>query len=288
MKLHTLFLTTHTAVAATTAALVIVAFQSGTATATACAWALSLIALAAAAWFTSGRVRAGLSALESVVSDHETSRSLVTGLSEFDESSKRIGQVAARWESVAANTRQQAREFQSMITMLNRRGATGEPSSDQLRDLLAGLGSTLHSQLQQIERGAAEIEQHTQTITDGAEEQRHVVIKTTAHVEQLSATIESVSNNANSAGTAVEQTNQSASEAEDLVRGLIDGLAAILRSITELREEAERIERSVTRDHCDRRNDQRHCSSDRFVSSQCIDRIDSSRRARSWICDRRR
>ena len=220
MKLHTLFLATHTAVAATTAALVIVAFQSGTATATACAWALSLVTLAAAAWFTASRVRAGLSALESIVSDHETSRSLVIGLNEFDESGKRIGQVAARWESVAANTRQQAREFQSMITMLNLCGATGEPSSDQLRDLLAGLGSTLHAQLHQIARGATEIEQHTLAITDGAEEQRHVVIKTTSHVEQLSATIESVSNNAKSAGTAVEQTNESASDAKNAVGGV--------------------------------------------------------------------
>ena len=227
MRLQTLFMATHTASAAATAAFFVAAFQMQTTPALAGAAVSSLALLAAASWFTSRRIRSGLSVLESVVSDHEVSETLATGVSEIDESGQRIGQCAARWESVAAETRQQARDFQSMITMLNRRGCTGEPSSEQLRDLLAGLGNSLHRQLKQIERGASEIEQHTRTITDGAEEQRHVVIRTTAHVEQLSGTIDAVANNAGSALKAVGDVTDSASEVHKLVSGLIEGLNRI-------------------------------------------------------------
>ncbi len=227
MKLHSLFLTTHTVVAGATATLFVVAYQLGTTPVLVGALVMSLVTSAAVSWFTAGRIRAGLSALESVVSDHEVSETLATGVEEFDESGKRIGHCAARWETVAANSRQQARELQSMITMLNRRGANGQPSSEQLRVLLAGLGNTLYSQLKQIERTATEIEQYTLTITEGAEEQRHVVIKSTAHVEQLCSTIDSVASNADAARTAVEQSKQSATEAEALVCELMDGLKRI-------------------------------------------------------------
>lgn len=227
MKLHTFFLATHAVVAVATAAFSVIALQVDSSPALAGAAALSLVILAAVSWLASSRMRAGLAALESVVSDHEVSQSLATGVAEFDQSGQRIGSCAARWETVAADNRQQARDFQAMITMLNRRGATGDPSSEQLRDLLAGLGNTLHKQLQQIERGASEIEQHARAITDGAEEQRHVVIRTTAHVEQLSGTIDSVASNADSALTAVENTSQSATEAHNLVGELMDGLNRI-------------------------------------------------------------
>ena len=134
----------------------------------------------------------GLLSLESVVADHDNSETLRTGLEEFDQAAQRIGKCAARWENVAADTRQQSRDFQSMMSLLNRRGAEGESSSTQLRGLLAGLGSTLHTHLSQIERGAAEIEQYTKAITAGSETQGHAVIKTTAYVEQLSSTIDHV------------------------------------------------------------------------------------------------
>jgi len=186
-----------------------------------------VIALAAVSWFVTSRVRAGLSSLESVVADNMSAESLHTGLLEFDQSAREIGSCAQRWETVAANTREQAREFQSMILLLNRRGATGEASSTQLRDLLAGLGGTLHAHLAQVERGAAEIEQYTSALTEGAEAQGHAVIKTTTYLEQLSSTIDSVSSNAASAQSAIQRTSQSAAGALELVRELIEGMKRV-------------------------------------------------------------
>ncbi len=224
MKLHLLFFLTHGFAAATTAGLFVAASQSGAALHYAAAATLSLITLAAVARYTSQRIRGGLSLLESVVDDHENSETLHTGLDEFDQSARSIGKRAGRWEAVAADTRQQSRDFQAMMLLLNRRGAAGEPSSSQLRGLLAGLGNTLHAHLSQMERGSAEIEQQAKAVTAGTETQGHAVIKTTAYVEQLSTTIESVSSNAASAQTAMERTNESATAALRLVRELIEGM----------------------------------------------------------------
>lgn len=235
MKLQTLFLWTHGAASAAVAAITVIALQSGSALYTAVAGVVGLATLVAASWYTAHRVRAGLTALEFVVADHDDSEVLHTGLEEFDQTLRRIGKCAARWETVAADTRQQAREFQSMISLLNRRGATGEPSSSQLRGLLAGLGNTLHSHLTQMQRGAAEIEQHTKSIAEGAEKQGHAVIKTTGYVEQLSSTIDTVSTQAASARSAIEGASESSSAALGLVRELIDGMNRF-RSETQMSE----------------------------------------------------
>lgn len=227
MKLQTLLLATHAGVAASTAILFIIAAQIDTTIASGCAWTLSLVALSAAVWFTSNRILAGLASLESAVADHESSDRFLTGLKEFDQSASRIGQSAARWEGVASNARHQAKEFQTMMRMLNRRDTNGEPSSGQLRELLAGLGNTLYSQLKQIERGSTDIEQCTRKIAEGADQQRHMVIKTTAYVEQLSTTIDTVASSAQATKGAMEQSNAIASDAQELVSELVDGLGRI-------------------------------------------------------------
>ncbi len=227
MKLSTLFLLTHGIAAATIASLFVAASQSASPLFLSGAAVISLVTLAAASWFASARIQNGLSVIESVVADNEASESLNIGLREFDHSAQTIGKCAARWEAVAANTRQQSHDFQAMMLLLNRRGATGEPSSSQLRGLLAGLGNTLHTQLQQIERGSTEIEQHASAIAEGTEAQGHAVIKTTGYVEQMSSTIDSVSNSAASVQSAIQSTNDSASDTLDVVRELCEGMKRI-------------------------------------------------------------
>ena len=75
----------------------------------------------------------------------------------------------------------------------------GDVNSAQLREVLAGLGATIHEHLAQIEQGAAGDRGLHSSITEGTDAQGHAVIKTTSYVEQLSATIDSVSSNAASA-----------------------------------------------------------------------------------------
>ncbi len=224
MKIQTLFMLTHGASAIAVATLAIVASQSGSSMNYAVAAVLSLLVLAAACWFTTIRITDGLAALESAVADHEEAERLRTGILEIDQSALAIGKCAASWEQVAADTRRQARDFQGILQLLSRRGANSEPNSTHLRELLAGLGTTIHSHLSQIERGAAEIEDFTRSITEGTDAQGHAVIKTTSYVEQLSGTIDSVSSNAASAAAAAKRTSESATAALTLVRDLIAGM----------------------------------------------------------------
>lgn len=224
MKLQILFFVTHSVAALTIAAAFVGALEAGGAMSMIGAGFVSLVILGAVSWYTSARVRDGLVSLETVVADHEKSKSVRTGLDEFDQAATRIGACAARWESVAANTRSQAREFQAMMTLLNRRGASEVVSSEQLRGVLSGLGTMVHNYLAQIEKGTSDIQQYATSITDGAEAQGHAVIKTTAYVEQLSSTIDSVSTNAASARAAMERTGQSTAAALELLQQLNEGM----------------------------------------------------------------
>ncbi len=224
MKLQFLFLMTHGVAALTTAGSFVVAVQSGNVIAIAAACVVSLLALGGASWFVVTRMESGLASLELAVADHQKSESMQTGMEEFDQAARRIGKCAAHWESIAADTRNQAREFQEMMSLLNRRDSSGQPSSQQLRVVLAGLGNSLHTHLSQIERGTSEIETYAKAITEGAESQGHAVIKTTAYVEQLSSTIDTVSTNAVSAQEAMQRTGQSASLAMGLLKELSEGM----------------------------------------------------------------
>ncbi|MGI9471969.1 MAG: methyl-accepting chemotaxis protein [Rubripirellula sp.] len=224
MKTQSLFLCTHGLVAAATAGFIVVGIQSGTPLLIAVAAIASVVMVAAASWFNARKISDGLSVLESVVADQEKSAALNAGLAEFDQTADRIGELASRWETVAADTRTQARDFQSLMLMLNRRGAKGQPSSEQLRGLLAGLGNTLHSHMSQIDRGTGDIERHAKAITEGAEMQGNAIIKTTTYVEQLSSTIDSVATNASATQQAVNRTNDSATDALKLLEELIGGM----------------------------------------------------------------
>ncbi len=130
MKLHQFFLLTHAATSAAIAMLVFASLRTDSMLMLACGSAVSLVTLVTAAWYAAVRVNAGLSKLEAVVADQDESMIQSAGLIEFDQSADRIAKHAERWESVAANNREQARDFQSMMFLLNRRGPDRKPSSD--------------------------------------------------------------------------------------------------------------------------------------------------------------
>ncbi len=201
-----------------------VAVQSGNAAALTVATVLSAALGGAACCWVAARFRTGLNRLESVLADPEAAAERPTGLFEFDRSAGKIAQDAAHWETVAANTRRQTHEMQSMMQLLNRRGASDEPMSSQLRGLLSGLGQTLHSHVEQIEQGTGEVEQAAQAIVEGADAQGHAVVKATTYVEQLAGSIDSVSQQATAAQAVMGRTEESATRALEHIQTLISGL----------------------------------------------------------------
>jgi methyl-accepting chemotaxis protein len=224
MKLYQFFLLTHGATAVAIALVVIAAAQSGNATLMAVGSLLSLVTLLTAAWYATGRIRSGLANLEAVVVDQDSAETLTAGLIEFDQTADRIAVHATRWESVAANNRQQARDFQSMMFLLNRRGPDRTPSSDNLRGLLASLGNTLNTHLTGFEQHAREIESQTQSIAVGAESQGNIVVKTTAYLEQLSAKIDSVIKHIKQVESTTTHTSEVAGATRDIIDEISGGL----------------------------------------------------------------
>lgn len=227
MRLQLLLMITHTVTAAALVPLAMAAYQTGDTTKYGGAAAIGVAILVVVSWFVASRIRGGLKILETVVADYEQSTDMRAGILEFDRCAERIGKSASSWESVAANTRKQAREFQAMMLLLNRRDSGTEPSSEHLRDLLSSLGNSLHSHMSQIEQGASEIEQHTKLIADGAEAQGHAIIKTTTYVSQMSSTIDAVSNNATSVKSTIEQAAENSTSCLQLVRDLKTGMEQI-------------------------------------------------------------
>lgn len=227
MRIQLLLMITHGLTAAALAPLIVAAYQSGAPERYGGAAAIALVILMTSSWFVANRVRMGLAMLETVVADYEQSTDMSSGIFEIDRCAERIGESASSWETVAANTRKQAREFHSMMLLLNRRDAGPEPSSEHLRDLLSSLGNSLYSHMQQIEQGTAEIEQHTKAIAEGAEAQGHAIIQTTTYVSQMSSAIDTVSNNATAVKSAIQQAAENSTAAMELVRELNAGMQQI-------------------------------------------------------------
>lgn len=173
------------------------------------------------------RITSGIEQLEAVVADHEQASSLYTGFDEIDASAKRIGAISSRWEKVASETRAQSRDFHALISLLDRREGDRPVTSNQLRRMLVELGSLLNDELQRVGSEATEIQRHFKMISEGVDTQGQAVIKTTTYVEQLSGTIDAVSNHSAAAGQAVERNAKSSNAALALVRDLIDNLTQI-------------------------------------------------------------
>lgn len=224
MRIQTLFLLTHGITAVAVATVWGIASQTESPITYPVAGLISLVVIVASAWFARVRIAEGLTALESVVADHEEANHLRTGLREIDRSVQTIGKSAERWEKIAADTRRQARDFQAIMQLLSRRGSGDDASSRHLRELLAGLGIRIKTHLSLIERGASEIEEFSRSITEGTDAQGQAVTKTTSYVEQLSGTIDSVSINAESASKAAKRNSEAAFSTLGLVRKLIAGM----------------------------------------------------------------
>lgn len=227
MRILTFFIVSHAVSATVIALLFVAATNAGSTTHFVVASLVASTVLAFVCWYTTKRIRRGLTQIEFAVTALDATQTLRSGLDEFEHSAQKIGASAQRWETIASHNRQQTRELKSMLSLLNRRGVLGEPTSAQLRELLAGLGNTLHSHLSQIERGTSEIEQYAKAITDGSETQSYAVVKTTSYIEQLASTIDAVSHNAASTKSAIERNKDSADVALDLVRELIEGMKRV-------------------------------------------------------------
>lgn len=150
-----------------------------------------------------------------------------SGLAEFDETVREVEGHVRQWDDVAANSREQARELQAILTLLNRRQNSGAPTSSQLRSVLAGIGNHLSRLLSQIEQNTVEIGRCTEQVANNAEYQGEAVVKTSTYVEQLTAGIDSICSDAEAVHNEIGEIGQAAGKALELVGELNEGMDRI-------------------------------------------------------------
>lgn len=228
MKLHSLLLISHAIPAGVAGAAVMGAELLGAGSSlwiAACTAAVGAVGVASLV--VANQLRGHLVLLESVVANPGGPAAPTTGIEEFDQTAVQLAEHAARWDEMAANGHEQVRDVQAVLALLNRRGGGRQPSGSELRQVLAGIGHSLHGGLDQMEQSAAELARCTQEIAEGAEVQSNAVIKTSTYVEQLSANIDSISNNTKLVQEAILTTRRSAGEGLKLVAELLEGMDRI-------------------------------------------------------------
>ena len=226
LKIQSILFISHSAIAAIAVVVMVLAKTLGTTAAA----GLAIGGLLGGAFFASFLlakwIARGLQQIETAVADHETAATASIGIDEFDRTSRKVGSNATRWDDIAANHRDQARDIQSIMLLLDRRGGD-QATTIQLRKMLAGIGGTLQTHLKQIETGTADIERYTNEIAEDAEAQGNAVTKTTTYVEQMSSNIDLVTGNAEAVKKAIAVTSESAAAALDLIQRLSEGMDRI-------------------------------------------------------------
>jgi methyl-accepting chemotaxis protein len=218
VKTQVFFLLTNLAVGGVSAGAIALGLYLGHPLAVGMAGLVALLVSVAMALVSGLRIRHGIENLNCVLADYQKAETLRSGLTEFDVLSQRLANSAQHWEAIAAQSRNQAGEFQAMIALLDRHGQA-ESCSQQLRNALAALGSLVFGHLGQVLQGATEIEKLAKSINDKADAQGNAVVRTTAYVEQLSTSIDTIATSATAAQSAFRRTVASAAGALQIERG---------------------------------------------------------------------
>ena len=244
MKASSLFVLTHgtCALLAGGLAAIAVVSQPGLWTVSALV-AAGLAAVLVASWILASRLQRGLRTVELAAVASEGATGHASGIREIDAVVQRVGETAQRWTEITTNHQEQTRQFQLLLTQLDRRarshaGDSTAVSVQHLRQVLLSLSSALDAELLQFRTGSEEIASGTREIASGAEDQGEAVAKTTTYVEQLSTNIEDVTQHAASAHSAVLAVHAAAKETLEIARVLHLG-------VDQIRARAESSERHL-------------------------------------------
>lgn len=197
----------------------------------------AILCITIAEWLARKCVKA-LSELESRVTDNGGYASTPIGIREIERVATRLEQDAAKWESVAAKTREQTRDFKSMLIMLNARGPNGEASAHILREILSDLGNSLGTQLKSIDDSHADIQRRSKSISAASDAQNFSIAKITSHAERLVETIDSISGECKNGKSSLARENESLSHSVKL----LDELTATVQTA---RRDAQSCEKKV-------------------------------------------
>lgn len=228
MKTQSILLVSHTVVATVTAIAVAAAGNfHGLLGAVGIGVVAAACVVVTVSWTLSRRLVTAFRRIPAVATKPGQSRPPATGWEEFDASLGELAGHVAKWDDVAANSREQARELQAILTLLDRRQGGGSASGSQLRGVLAGIAQRLQRLLSQIEQNAVDIGRSTQRIADNVDAQGNAVTKASTYVEQLSSGIDAVCREANVIEGQAAENGRTLDEALQMLREITEGMERI-------------------------------------------------------------
>jgi methyl-accepting chemotaxis protein len=145
------------------------------------------------ALYLSTRLRNECACLANLLIGDDLHRPTSNRISDFESIAAAMKSSMQKWENAAAASRRQAQDFSNMMQALDQRAGRGQPDSNQLRALLAGLGVAVRSQLNQCSRLLAEAQQQTNQTVEQAGLQVGCIASVTDALEQSVSLLDSMS-----------------------------------------------------------------------------------------------
>jgi len=165
------------------------------------------------------RLHYGMAQLESSISTGEPLA--VEDDDEFRDWANSLRAQVQRWTDVATRSRQQLREVEAIIHILDRRTKTGrETSTGQLRSLLLSVAKQAQSTIQQVQDGSLEVARDAQSILQSTQQCAEAIRRSSTRSAKLSETLlalrEEVSEGCRSLSSSREASAEIAGQASRL------------------------------------------------------------------------
>ena len=234
MKLKTLLLASYVAIAAIVAAIgAALAGLLGTLAGLGAGFVVALLLAVIVGSLVTTRMTNAMQTMKEVLSSRHHDRPESSGIVELDELTSILADHEKRVSSSLGRNQEQLQELQRFLSQLDHRGngAPDQPVANRLRNLLTGMAHAADGDLKRLQSLTGEIEDATRSMAAGASDQSQAVSKTTTFVEQMSANIDLVTQNADAANAAADAVRECSSDAQTIVRELIDGMERIRRHV---------------------------------------------------------
>jgi methyl-accepting chemotaxis protein len=195
-----------------------------------------VLTLAIPAYY-SRRFTAGLKKLERVLAGDDSALAISAGLQELDQLAIGVHQASRQWEAIAADSRRQTQEFAEMIQLLDQRVSNDRPDSNQLRTIMASLGTALQTEIQQCGRILQEARQQLSVSLQHSDSHSNALNGAGALIDQIAGSIHSIY-------TQLKSRGESTGEPKRL-RNLQEHFKRLLDELEELGQETGRCERKL-------------------------------------------
>lgn len=229
MKTNITFLASHSMVAVVATA----AAMAGSSLSTGYQWVAVLIAAviaaAVASMLLTNKVAKGIGQLEKMLVERQQTI-VSSGIQELDALGSTVMKTSQRYDEIEVNSRQNARELQSMLARLSRRDGYDAADMGEFKAVLGGVGRSLNELMSQIEKDVVEIGRCNSDIHSA--KQSEATYRTTALLQNLTNGVDRVTDRCAQLQQQIGAAEKAVAKAVEKTEALTEGVQRI-RSCSE-------------------------------------------------------